>query len=92
MERRPQNLVDELHRAIAQTPDSAEQKALFEKLGLLELELAELARRERQFREADAQLARASSALLGWRVVIGILVAALVGVAGWLAASLLHLL
>jgi hypothetical protein len=87
MERRPQELVDELRRAIAQTPDSAEQKALYEKLAVLEVQLAELARRQLAVQEADLQLAVANKALLGWRVVIGILLAALVGLVGWLIAS-----
>jgi hypothetical protein len=88
MERRPQELVDELRRAIAQTPDSADQKALYEKLAVLEVQLAELARRQLAVREADLQLAQANKALLGWRVVIGILLAALVGLGAWLVASI----
>lgn len=88
MERRPQELVDELRRAIAQTPDSADQKALYEKLAVLEVQLAELARRQLAVREADLQLAQANKALLGWRVVIGILLAALVGLSAWLVASI----
>jgi hypothetical protein len=88
MEKRPQELVDELRRAIAQTPDSADQKALFEKLAVLEVELAELARRQRAVREADAELLRAKNELLGWRVAIGVLAAALVGLCGWLLTSL----
>jgi hypothetical protein len=88
MERRPQELVDELRRAIAQTPDSAEQEALFAKLAVLEVQLAELARRQLAVQEADLQLTEADKALLGWRVVIGILLAALVGLSGWLVASI----
>jgi hypothetical protein len=88
MERRPQELVDELRRAIAQTPDSKEQSALFEKLAVLEVQLGELARRQLAVREADLQLADANKALLGWRVVIGILLAALLGLGAWLAASI----
>lgn len=88
MERRPQELVDELRRAIAQTPDSAEQEALYEKLAVLEVQLGELARRQLAVQEADLQLAEANKALLGWRVVIGILLAALVGLGGWLVASI----
>ena len=88
MERRPQELVDELRRAIAQTPDSAEQEALYEKLAVLEVQLGELARRQLAVQEADLQLAEANKALLGWRVVIGILLAALVGLVGWLVASI----
>jgi hypothetical protein len=87
MERRPQELVDELRRAIAQTPDSADQKALFEKLAVLEVELAELARRQRAVHEADAELLRATNEVLGWRVAIGVLSAALIGLCAWLVAS-----
>jgi hypothetical protein len=90
MERRPQELVDDLRRAIAQTPDSADQQALFAKLAVLEVQLGELARRELAVRQADLQLAEANKALLGWRVVIGILAAALLGMVGWLAASILQ--
>lgn len=88
MERRPQELVDELRRAIAQTPDSTEQEALFAKLAVLEVQLGELARRQLAVHEADHQLAVADKALLGWRVVIGILLAALLGLGGWLVTSI----
>jgi hypothetical protein len=88
MDTRPQELIEELRRAIARTPDTAEQTALYQKLALLEVELAELARRQREVREADVQLVRAKNALLGWRVVIGVLVATLFGLSLWLAASL----
>jgi len=88
MEKRPQELVDELRRAIAQTPDSADQKALFAKLAVLEVELAELARSQRAVIEADAELLRAKQEVLGWRVTIGLLIAVLIGLGGWLAASL----
>lgn len=87
MESRSQALVTELRRAIAQTPDAAEQKVLYEKLGLLEMELAELDRRQRAVGEADAQLAQAKEAQLLWRAVIGVLVAALIGTSLWLVAS-----
>jgi hypothetical protein len=84
----PQELVEELRRATAQTADAAEQKALFQKLARLERGLVELTRREREIQEADALLARANSALLVWRIVIGVLVVALIGAGGWLVASL----
>lgn len=87
MESRSQALVTELRRAIAQTPDAAEQKVLYEKLGLLEIELAELDRRQRAVGEADAQLAQAKETQLLWRVVIGALVAALIGTCLWLVVS-----
>lgn len=90
MESRSQALVTELRRAIAQTPDVAEQKVLYEKLGLLEVELAELDRRQRLVGDADAQLAQAKGALLLWRVIIGMLVSALIGTSLWLVASVLH--
>jgi hypothetical protein len=80
----PQDLVDELRRAIAQTPDSVEQRALLAKLAVLERALGEFARRQREVDAADAQLAQARKTQLIWRVVIGILVAALAGVSGWL--------
>lgn len=88
MESRSHALVNELRRAIAQTPDAVEQKALFEKLGLLELELAELDRQQRAVGDADAQLAQAKGMQLLWRSVIGILVAALIGVSVWLIVSM----
>ncbi|MBU1237288.1 MAG: hypothetical protein KJ634_01285 [Gammaproteobacteria bacterium] len=91
MERRPQELLDELHRAIAQTPDSAEQKALFEKLGVLERQLDALSRKQRELAAAEAQLAQAKSTVLVWRVVIGILLVALLGAVGGLIASLVEL-
>lgn len=87
MEKRPQELVEQLRRAIAQTPDSADQKALFEKLAILEVELAELGRRQQAVRDADRQLALANKSMLRWRVAIGILLAALVGLGLWLVAS-----
>lgn len=90
MQSRSQALVNELRRAIAQTPDAVEQKVLYEKLGLLEVELAELDRRQRAVGDADAQLAQAKGALLRWRVVIGVLVAALIGTSFWLVASVLN--
>ncbi len=92
MESRSQALVTELRRAIAQTPDAAEQKVLYEKLGLLEIELAELDRRQRAVGEADAQLAQAKGTLLVWRVVIGILVVALIGASAWLVVSMWQVL
>jgi hypothetical protein len=88
MERRPQELVEELRRAIAQTPDSTEQEALFAKLAVLEVQLGELARRQLAVQEADRQLAEANKALLGWRIAIGILLVALVGLAAWLVVSI----
>jgi hypothetical protein len=86
----PQELVDELRRAIAQTPDSAEQRALLAKLAVLERALGEFMRQQREVEAADAQLARAKSDVFVWRVVIGILVAALIGVSGWLIADMFH--
>lgn len=88
MERRPQELIEELRRAIAHTPDPSDQKALYEKLGLLEVELAELARRQHAVREADAELTRTRNEVLGWRLAIGVLVAVLIGLSVWLAAGL----
>jgi hypothetical protein len=90
MDRRPQELVDELRRAIAQTADSAEQRAMLQKLALLERGLVELDRREREIQAADALLARARSAQLVWRIAIGILVVALIGAGSWLVAGLLQ--
>ncbi len=91
MERRPQELLDELHRAIAQTPDSAEQKALFEKLGVLERQLDTLSRKQRDLADAEAELAQAKNTVLVWRVVIGVLLVALLGAIGGLIANLVEL-
>lgn len=88
MESRSQALINELRRAIAQTPDSTEQKSLYEKLGRLEVELAELERRQRAVGAADAELAQARGAQLLWRAVIGVLVAVLIGVSAWLVVSM----
>jgi hypothetical protein len=88
MDKRPQELVEELRRAIAHTPDPADQKTLYEKLGLLEVELAELARHQRAVREADAELTRARHEVLGWRLAIAVLVVILIGMGLWLAAGL----
>jgi hypothetical protein len=88
MDGRPQVLIEELRRAIAQTPDPADQKTLYEKLGLLEVELAELARRQRAVREADAELARTRNEVLGWRLAIAILVTTLIGLSVWLVSGL----
>jgi len=61
---------------------------LYEKLGLLEVELAELARHQRAVREADAELTRARHEVLGWRLAIAVLVVILIGMGLWLAAGL----
>jgi hypothetical protein len=86
----PQDLVDELRRAIAQTPDFLEQRALLAKLAVLERALGEFARRQREVDAADAQLAQVRKTQLIWRVVIGILVAALIGASGWLIVGVLQ--
>jgi hypothetical protein len=88
----PQQLVDELRHAIAQAPDTAERQVLLAKLAVLERALGELSRREREVGEAEVQLARARETEFVWRIVIGILVAALIGMSGWLLASVFHLL
>ena len=92
MDGRPQALIEELRRAIAQTPDPADQKVLYEKLGLLEVELAELARRQHALREADAEVTRTRHEVLGWRLAIGVLVAALIGLSLWLVTDLWQVL
>ena len=82
-----QTLLNELRRAIERTPDPSEQKALYEKLGQLEVELAQLARQQQEFQSAEAELTQARQTVLAGRVAVGLLFAALLAIVVWFASS-----
>ena len=82
-----QTLLNELRRAIERTPDPGEQKALYEKLGQLEVELVQLARQQQEFQSAEAELTQARQTVLAGRVAVGLLFAALLAIVVWFASS-----